>query len=193
MVKCGVSLSPASQRGQCHLSLSQGTARRTPTSWPSSRPDRTSCRGQVRALSPAAPPGPRSWSGPRLGRGGVKLEQQGAEEVGSFRRFPKPRAGPCSHLPCPLLPPPGDSPRRQPWTHRDGPRGWPAQGLLPAPLGKAPLRPQLFRISGHLSPEPAPSICLLQTGSADRRFGNSFNPQLEILLSCWSLVLASKL
>ena len=101
MVKCGVSLSPASQRGHCHPSLSQGTARRTPTSWPSSRPDITSCRGQVRAPSPAAPPGPRSWSGPRLSGGGAvwgKLEQQGAEEIGSFHRFPKPRAGPCSHL-----------------------------------------------------------------------------------------------
>ena len=79
MVKCGVSLSPASQRGQCRPSLSQGTARRTPTSWPSSRPDITSCRGQVRAPSPAAPPGPRSWSGPRL----VAVGERGVEKAGT--------------------------------------------------------------------------------------------------------------
>lgn len=95
MVKCDLCLSPGSRRGQCRRSRSRGTARQTPTSWLSSRPDRASCRGQVSAPSLAAPPGPWSRGGER---GRLELRKLEAS-----RMFLKPWAWPCSHFTCACL------------------------------------------------------------------------------------------
>lgn len=119
-----------------------------------------------------------------------KLEQQGAEETGSFRRFPKPQAGPCGHL---LHCPPRCLLLRQPQKAALGHTEMGQGGGQPRgpclPLGKASLHPQLFRMmSGRLSPEPAPLFaCSKQEGLTNGL--ELVQPQLEILLSCWSLVL----
>ena len=174
MVKCGVSLSPASQRGQCRPSLSQGTARQTPTSWPSSRRDRTSCRGQVRAPSPAAPPGPGSWSGPRLGRGeGLRGESWNHRELrkqeasaGSQSLRQGLAVTSCIAHRCLLL---ETAPEGSLGHTEMGQRGGQARGYpsIPSSLGSCLVAcPQ----------SQLPSVCPLQTGRADQRFGTRSTP-----------------
>ncbi|XP_067609175.1 kinesin-like protein KIF6 isoform X3 [Pseudorca crassidens] len=79
-----------------------------------------------------------------------------AEEAGSFPNVPKASGLALQSLHvCLPRPPPGESPRRQHWTHRDRPRGWLAQVPRPC-LAKLLSLLQIFSVSCCLSPEPTP-------------------------------------
>lgn len=168
VVKCDVCLSPASPRGRRRPSLSPETARRILTSWPSSRPDRTSCRRSV-----SAPPSRAAGHPPaRQRRGEGRRRKQEASCVAL-----KPRAWP--------LCPPGGSPQSS--LRNPKPSCSPQLGKASCPLpgGQLPLFPVPRASCPWLRPR--------QIEGAERGFGDLWNPSRGLPPSSQSVALASEL